>query len=78
MQRIGGDLSNLNALLITPRTFTLIGTSLRKSNLVKQMTVNKKQTQPQVQDGDILLIYTCLLCLKRLSLALYTSSTKRQ
>lgn len=63
MKRIRVELSNER--LITPSGLTLVGTALGKSDLVKRsnrMTVDKKRSQPQIKNGDILLTYIGLLC----------------
>ena len=63
MKRIRVELSNER--LITPSGLTLVGAALGKSDLVKRsnrMTVDKKRSQPQIKNGDILLTYIGLLC----------------
>ena len=63
MKRIKVELSNER--LITPSGLTLVGAALGKSDLVKRsnrMTVDKKRSQPQIKNGDILLTYIGLLC----------------
>ena len=63
MKRIVVELSNER--LITPSGLTLVGGALGKSDLVKRsnrMTVDKKRSQPQIRNGDILLTYIGLLC----------------
>ena len=63
MKRIVVELSNER--LITPSGLTLVGGALGKSDLVKRsnrMTVDKKRSQPQIKNGDILLTYNGLLC----------------
>ena len=63
MKRIVVELSNER--LITPSGLTLVGGALGKSDLVKRsnrMTVDKKRSQPQIKNGDILLTYIGLLC----------------
>ena len=54
-----------NERLITPSDLTLVGGALRKSDLVKsanRMAVDKKRSQSQIKNGDILLTYIGLLC----------------
>ena len=54
-----------NERLITPSGLTLVGGALGKSDLVKRanrITVDKKRSQPQIKNGDILLTYIGLLC----------------
>ena len=63
MKRIVVELSNER--LITPSGLTLVGGALGKSDLVKRsnrMAVDKKRSQPQIKNGDILLTYIGLLC----------------
>ena len=63
MKRIVVELSNER--LITPSGLTLVGGALGKRDLVKRsnrMTVDKKRSQPQIKNGDILLTYIGLLC----------------
>ena len=63
MKRIVVELSNER--LITPSGLTLVGGALGKSDLVKRsnrMTVDKKRSQPQIKNSDILLTYIGLLC----------------
>ena len=63
MKRIKVELSNER--LITPSGLTLVGAALGKSDLVKRsnhMAVDKKRSQPQIKNGDILLTYIGLLC----------------
>ena len=63
MKRIRVELSNER--LITPSSLTLVGAALGKSDLVKRsnhMAVDKKRSQPQIKNGDILLTYIGLLC----------------
>ena len=63
MKRIVVELSNER--LITPSGLTLVGGALGKRDLVKRsncMTVDKKRSQPQIRNGDILLTYIGLLC----------------
>ena len=63
MKRIVVELSNER--LITPSGLALVGGALGKSDLVKRsnrMTVDKKRSQPQIKNGDILLTYIGLLC----------------
>ena len=63
MKRIVIELSNER--LITPSGLTLVGGALGKSDLVKRsnrMAVDKKRSQPQIKNGDILLTYIGLLC----------------
>ena len=63
MKRIRVELSNER--LITPSGLTLVGAALGKSDLVKRsnhMAVDKKRSQPQIKNGDILLTYIGLLC----------------
>ena len=54
-----------NERLITPSGLTLVGGALGKSDLVKRanrMAVDKKRSQPQIKNADILLTYIGLLC----------------
>ena len=70
MKRIVVELSNER--LITPSGLTLVGGALGKSDLVKRsnrMTVDKKRSQPQIKNGDILLTYIGLLCQEALILS---------
>lgn len=63
MKKIVVELSNER--LITPSGLTLVGGALGKSDLVKRsnrITVDKKRSQPQIKNGDILLTYIGLLC----------------
>ena len=63
MKRIVVELSNER--LITPSGLTFVGGALGKSDLVKRsnrMAVDKKRSQPQIKNGDILLTYIGLLC----------------
>ena len=56
MKRIRVELSNER--LITPSGLTLVGAVLGKSDLVKRsnrMAVDKKRSQSQIKNGDILL-----------------------
>ena len=56
MERIVVGLSNER--LITTSGLTLVGEAFGKSDLVKQcnrMDVDKKRSQPQIENGDILL-----------------------
>ena len=56
MIRIRVELSNER--LITPSGLTLVGAVLGKSDLVKRsnrMAVDKKRSQSQIKNGDILL-----------------------
>ena len=51
--------------LITPSGLSIIGGMLGKSDFVKRcnrIPVNKKRSEPQIKDGDILLSYIGLLC----------------
>ena len=51
--------------LITPSGLNIIGGMLGKSNFVKRcnrIPVDKKRSEPQIKDGDILLTYIGLLC----------------
>ena len=68
MKRIRVELSNER--LITPSGLTLVGAALGKSDLVKRsnrMAVDKKRSQSQIKNGDILLTYTGLLCQEKTS-----------
>ena len=54
-----------NERLITPSGLNIIGGMLGKSNFVKRcnrIPVDKKRSEPQIKDGDILLTYIGLLC----------------
>ena len=54
-----------NERLITPSGLTLVGGALGKSDLVKRanrMVIEKKRSQSQIKNGDILLTYIGLLC----------------
>ena len=54
-----------NERLITPSGLTIVGGMLGKSDFVKQcnrIPVDKKRSEPQIKDGDILLTYIGLLC----------------
>ena len=54
-----------NERLITPSGLTIVGGMLGKSSFVKQcnrIPVDKKRSEPQIKDGDILLTYIGLLC----------------
>ncbi len=51
--------------LITPSGLSIVGGMLGKSEFVKQcnrIPVDKKRSEPQIKDGDILLTYIGLLC----------------
>ena len=51
--------------LITPSGLSIIGGMLGKSDFVKRcnrIPVDKKRSEPQIKDGDILLTYIGLLC----------------
>ena len=51
--------------LITPSGLNIVGGMLGKSNFVKRcnrIPVDKKRSEPQIKDGDILLTYIGLLC----------------
>lgn len=51
--------------LITPSGLGIVGGMLGKSNFVKRcnrIPVDKKRSEPQIKDGDILLTYIGLLC----------------
>lgn len=63
MKKLVVELSNER--LITPSGLSLVGQLLGKSDFVKRcnrMTVDKKRSQPQIKNGDILLSYIGLLC----------------
>lgn len=63
MKKIVVKLSNER--LITPSGLTLVGSALGKSDLVKRanrMSVDRKRSQSQIKNGDILLTYIGLLC----------------
>lgn len=54
-----------NERLITPSGLNIVGGMLGKSNFVKRCNrtpVDKKRSEPQIKDGDILLTYIGLLC----------------
>ena len=54
-----------NERLITPSGLNIVGSMLGKSNFVKRcnrIPVDKKRSEPQIKDGDILLTYIGLLC----------------
>lgn len=54
-----------NERLITPSGLGIIGGMLGKSDFVKRcnrIPVDKKRSEPQIKDGDILLTYIGLLC----------------
>ncbi len=54
-----------NERLITPSGLTIVGGMLGKSDFVQQcnrIPVDKKRSEPQIKDGDILLTYIGLLC----------------
>lgn len=54
-----------NERLITPSGLSIIGGMLGKSDFVKRcnrIPVDKKRSEPQIKDGDILLTYIGLLC----------------
>jgi len=51
--------------LITPSGLNIVGSMLGKSNFVKRcnrIPVDKKRSEPQIKDGDVLLTYIGLLC----------------
>ncbi len=51
--------------LITPSGLGIVGGMLGKSDFVKQcnrIPVDKKRSEPQIKDGDVLLSYIGLLC----------------
>lgn len=63
MKKIVVELSNER--LITPSGLTLVGGALGKSDLVKRCNrtiIDRKRSQPQIKNGDILLSYIGLLC----------------
>ena len=54
-----------NERIITPSGLGIIGGMLGKSDFVKRcnrIPVNKKRSEPQIKNGDILLTYIGLLC----------------
>ena len=54
-----------NERLITPSGLNIVGGMLGKSNFVKRcnrIPVDKKRSEPQIKDGDILLTFIGLLC----------------
>ena len=54
-----------NERLITPSGLGIVGGMLGKSNFVKRcnrIPVDKKRSEPQIKDGDVLLTYIGLLC----------------
>ncbi len=54
-----------NERLIAPSGLNIVGGMLGKSSFVKRcnrMPVDKKRSEPQIKDGDILLTYIGLLC----------------
>ena len=54
-----------NERLVTPSGLTIVGGMLGKSDFVKRcnrIPVDKKRSEPQIKDGDILLTYIGLLC----------------
>lgn len=54
-----------NERLITPSGLSIVGGMLGKSNFVKRcnrIPIEKKRSEPQIKDGDILLTYIGLLC----------------
>ena len=54
-----------NERLITPSGLNIVGGMLGKSNFVKRcnrIPVDKKRSEPQIKDGDVLLSYIGLLC----------------
>ena len=54
-----------NERLITPSGLNIVGGMLGKSNFVKRcnrIPVDKKRSESQIKDGDILLTYIGLLC----------------
>jgi hypothetical protein len=54
-----------NERLITPSGLNIVGGMLGKSNFVKRcnrIPVDKKRSEPQIKDGDVLLTYIGLLC----------------
>ena len=55
----------INERIITPSGLGIIGGMLGKSDFVKRCNrspVDKKRTEPQIRNGDILLTYIGLLC----------------
>ena len=54
-----------NERIITPSGLSIIGAMLGKSDFIKfcnHIPVDKKRSEPQIKDGDILLCYIGLLC----------------
>ena len=54
-----------NERLITPSGLNIVGGMLGKSNFVKRcnrIPVDKKRSEHQIKDGDVLLSYIGLLC----------------
>ena len=54
-----------NERLITPSGLNIVGGMLGKSNFVKRcnrIPVDKKRSEPQIKDGDVLLTFIGLLC----------------
>ena len=54
-----------NERIITPSGLGMVGVMLGKSNFIKRCnrsSVDKKRSEPQIKNGDILLTYTGLLC----------------
>ena len=54
-----------NERLVTPSGLNIVGGMLGKSDFVKRcnrISVDKKRSEPQIKDGDILLTYIGLLC----------------
>ena len=65
MKRARIEVVYSNERLITPSGLSIVGGMLGKSNFVKRcnrIPIEKKRSEPQIKDGDILLTYIGLLC----------------
>ena len=65
MYKPGFEIEFSDERLITPSGLSIIGGMLGKSNFIKhcnRIPVDKKRSEPQIKNGDILLTYIGLLC----------------
>ena len=65
MYKPGFEIEFSDERLITPNGLSIIGGMLGKSNFIKRcnrIPVDKKRSEPQIKNGDIMLTYIGLLC----------------
>lgn len=65
MYKPGFEIEFSDERLITPSGLSIIGGMLGKSNFIKRcnrIPVDKKRSEPQIKNGDIMLTYIGLLC----------------